>query len=36
MAIDGEMQLTLLPPTVGQLKFPAPPVAGYANTFIFP
>ena len=23
-------------PTVGQLKFPGSPVAGYANTFIFP
>ena len=37
MAIDGEMQFdAAVSPTVGQLKFPAPPVAGYANTFIFP
>ena len=36
-AIDGEMQFdAAVSPTVGQLKFPGSPVAGYANTFIFP
>ena len=35
--VDGEMQFdAAVSPTVGQLKFPGPPVAGYANTFIFP
>ena len=35
--VDGEMQFdAAVSPTVGQLKFPASPVAGYANTFIFP
>ena len=35
--VDGEIQLTPpSPPSVGQLKFPGSPVAGYANTFIFP
>ncbi|MBO6163687.1 MAG: phosphate acetyltransferase [Lachnospiraceae bacterium] len=37
VAIDGEMQFdAAVSPTVGQLKFPGSPVAGYANTFIFP
>ena len=37
MDIDGEMQFdAAVSPTVGQLKFPGSPVAGYANTFIFP
>ena len=37
MAIDGEMQFdAAVSPVVGQLKFPGSPVAGYANTFIFP
>ncbi len=37
MSIDGEMQFdAAVSPTVGQLKFPGSPVAGYANTFIFP
>ncbi len=37
IAIDGEMQFdAAVSPTVGQLKFPGSPVAGYANTFIFP
>ncbi len=37
MAIDGEMQFdAAVAPEVGQLKFPGSPVAGYANTFIFP
>ena len=37
LAIDGEMQFdAAFSPTVGQLKFPGSPVAGYANTFIFP
>ena len=37
LAVDGEMQFdTAVSPTVGQLKFPGSPVAGYANTFIFP
>ena len=36
-AVDGEMQFdAAVSPTVGQLKFPGSPVAGYANTFIFP
>ncbi len=35
--MDGEMQFdAAVSPTVGQLKFPGSPVAGYANTFIFP
>ena len=35
--IDGEMQFdAAVVPTVGQLKFPGSPVAGQANTFIFP
>ncbi len=35
--IDGEMQFdAAVSPTVGQLKFPGSPDAGYANTFIFP
>ena len=34
---DGEMQFdAAVVPEVGQLKFPGSPVAGYANTFIFP
>ena len=37
VAIDGEMQFdAAVSPVVGQLKFPGSPVAGYANTFIFP
>ena len=37
MAIDGEMQFdAAVAPEVGQLKFPGSPVAGQANTFIFP
>jgi len=37
LALDGEMQFdAAVSPTVGQLKFPGSPVAGYANTFIFP
>ena len=37
MLIDGEMQFdAAVAPEVGQLKFPGSPVAGYANTFIFP
>ena len=37
MAVDGEMQFdAAVSPEVGQLKFPGSPVAGYANTFIFP
>ena len=37
IAIDGEMQFdAAVSPEVGQLKFPGSPVAGYANTFIFP
>jgi len=37
LAIDGEMQFdAAVSPTVGQLKFPGSPVAGHANTFIFP
>ena len=35
--VDGEMQFdAAVSPTVGQLKFPGSPVAGYANTFIVP
>ena len=35
--VDCEMQFdAAVSPTVGQLKFPGSPVAGYANTFIFP
>ena len=34
---DGEMQFdAAVSETVGQLKFPGSPVAGHANTFIFP
>ena len=37
LAIDGEMQFdAAVAPEGGQLKFPGSPVAGYANTFIFP
>ena len=37
LAIDGEMQFdAAVAPEVGQLKFPGSPVAGYANTFVFP
>ena len=37
LGIDGEMQFdAAVAPEVGQLKFPGSPVAGYANTFIFP
>ena len=37
VAIDGEMQFdAAVSRVVGQLKFPGSPVAGYANTFIFP
>ena len=37
MKIDGEMQFdAAVSETVGQLKFPGSPVAGHANTFIFP
>ncbi len=37
VAIDGEMQFdAAVSPVVGQLKFPGSPVAGHANTFIFP
>ena len=37
LLIDGEMQFdAAVAPEVGQLKFPSSPVAGYANTFIFP
>ena len=37
VAVDGEMQFdAAVSPTVGQLKFPGSPVAGYANTFIVP
>lgn len=37
LACDGEMQFdAAFVPEVGQLKFPDSPVAGYANTFIFP
>lgn len=35
--VDGEMQFdAAVAPEVGQLKFPGSPVAGHANTFIFP
>ena len=35
--VDGEMQFdAAVSPHVGQLKFPGSPVAGHANTFIFP
>ena len=37
LALDGEMQFDdAVSPVVGQLKFPGSPVAGYANTFVFP
>ena len=37
LCLDGEMQFdAAVSPVVGQLKFPGSPVAGYANTFIFP
>ena len=37
LAIDGEMQFdAAVAPEVGQLKYPGSPVAGNANTFIFP
>ena len=37
LACDGEMQFdAAFVPEVGQRKFPGSPVAGYANTFIFP
>ena len=37
LKIDGEMQFDAdVAPEVGQLKFPGSPVAGHANTFIFP
>ena len=37
LALDGEMQFdAAVSPSVGQLKFPGSPVAGHANTFIFP
>lgn len=37
LEIDGEMQFdAAVSPAVGQLKFPGSPVAGHANTFIFP
>ena len=37
LKLDGEMQFDVaVSPVVGQLKFPGSPVAGYANTFIFP
>ena len=37
LLIDGEMQFdAAVAPEVGQLKFPGSPVAGHANTFIFP
>ena len=36
-ALDGEMQFdAAVSETVGQLKFPGSPVAGHANTFVFP
>ena len=35
--VDGELQFdAAVSPKVGQLKCPGSPVAGYANTFIFP
>ena len=37
LLIDGEMQFdAAVAPEVGQLKFPGSPVAGHANTVIFP
>ena len=37
LKLDGEMQFdAAVSPVVGQLKFPGSPVAGHANTFIFP
>ena len=37
LLIDNKIQFdTAVAPEVGQLKFPGSPVAGYANTFIFP
>ena len=37
LKIDGEMQFdAAVSPVVGQLKFPGSPVAGHANTFVFP
>ncbi|MDD6678090.1 MAG: phosphate acetyltransferase [Firmicutes bacterium] len=37
LMIDGEMQFdAAVAPEVGQLKFPGSPVAGHANTFVFP
>jgi phosphate acetyltransferase len=37
LKVDGEMQFdAAVSPAVGQLKFPGSPVAGQANTFIFP
>lgn len=37
LALDGEMQFdAAVSPVVGQLKFPSSPVAGFANTFVFP
>ena len=37
LALDGEMQFdAAVSETVGQLKFPGSPVAGHANTFVFP
>ena len=37
LALDGEMQFdAAVSPVVGQLKFPGSPVAGYANTSVFP
>ena len=37
LKVDGELQFdAAVAPEVGQLKAPGSPVAGYANTFIFP
>ena len=37
LCLDGELQLdAALVPEVGQLKSPGSPVAGYANTLVFP
>lgn len=37
LCVDGELQLdAALAPEVGQLKSPGSPVAGYANTLVFP